>query len=306
VRSRRNGAAGVSVAVFGRFVSLAFILLIAAIAPSRGQQLPGPQGPQQGPFRRQLWLVPSTVPGLAMQTTMLRPQGQGPFPLVVINHGSVANADDRASVPRPEFEPVATWFVRHGYVAALPQRPGHGETGGPYLEDIVSCDNADYERAGLGAAASIASAVDYLTGQPFVRKTGVVLVGHSAGGWGALAAASQSPRALQAVVNFAGGLGGHSYDEPNRNCAPERLLDAAGTFGRTTRVPTLWLYAANDTYFDAALSNRMAEAFRRAGGVVEYHLLPSFGEDGHFLIFSPDAVPLWAPIVASFLRLPVP
>ncbi len=291
------------VAVFGRFASFAFILLVAACAGST--QLPGPQGPQQGPFRQQLWLVPSTVPGLAMHTTILQPQGQGPFPLVVINHGSVANADDRASLPMPEFEPVATWFVQHGYVVALPQRPGHGETGGPYLEDIGSCDNADYERASLGAAASIESAVDYLTGQPFVRKTGVVLVGHSAGAWGALAAASQSPRALRAVVNFAGGLGGHSYGEPYRNCAPEHLVEAAGTFGRTTRVPTLWLYAANDTYFDAALSSRMADAFRRAGGIAEYHLLPSFGEDGHFLIFSPNAVPLWAPIVARFLRIPV-
>lgn len=289
----------------GCFASLTLILLMAAITPSRGQQLPGPQGPQEGPFLRQVWLIPSTVAGLAMHTTILRPQGRGPFPLAVINHGSTADAEERKLVPLTKFEPVASWFVNHGYVVALPQRPGHGETGGPYLEDIGSCDNADYERAGLGAAASIEAVVRYVTSQPFVSKTGVVLVGHSAGAWGALAEASQSPGPLRAVINFAGGLGGHSAGEANRNCMPGRLVQAAAVFGQITRIPTLWLYAANDTYFDAALSQQMADAFRRAGGIAEYHLLPDFGEDGHFLMFSASAVPIWAPIVARFLRIPV-
>lgn len=293
----------VTLVTIGRIASVAFVVLLWATAPSAGQQSAGPQGPEEGPFRRQLWRVPSTIPNLAMLTTMLRPRGRGPFPLVVINHGSMANADDRAKLPREEFEPVATWFVQHGFAVALPQRPGHGETGGPYLEELGSCDNADYRRAGLGAAASILATMDYLTGQPFVLKSGVVLAGHSAGGWGALAAASQNPRALRAVINFAGGLGGHSYNKPNLNCAPDRLIEAAKAFGSTTRVPTLWLYAANDTYFNAALSAHMADAFRRGGGIAEYDLLPAFDDEGHVLMSAPAAVPVWAPIVARFLGL---
>src|SRR5262249_41674378 len=146
------------------------------------------------------------------------------------------------------------------------------------------------------------AAVQYLTGQPFIRKTGVVLIGHSAGAWGAIAAASQMPHGLHAVINFSGGLGGHSYGESNRNCAPSRLVQASAVFGQSTRVPTLWLYAANDTYFDAALSEQMADAFRGAGGKAEYHLLPPLGNDGHFLMFLPEATPVWAPIVARFLQ----
>ncbi len=240
-----------------------------------------------------------------MRTAILQPPGSGPFPLAVINHGSTADPDERKAMSLAEFEPVASWFVDHGYLVALPQRPGHGETGGPYLEDIGSCRDPDYERAGLGAAANIEAAVQYLTRQPFVQKTGVVLVGHSAGAWGALAEASQDAGPLRAVINFAGGLGGHSYGEPNRNCAPERLVQAAAAFGQITRIPTLWLYSANDTYFDAALSQQMADAYRGGGGMAEYHLLPAFGEDGHFLIFSAKAVPIWAPIVARFLQIPV-
>jgi pimeloyl-ACP methyl ester carboxylesterase len=108
---------------------------------------------------------------------------------------------------------------------------------------------------------------------------------------------------VRAVINFAGGLGGRSYGQANRNCAPDRLVQAAAEFGRMTRVPTLWLYAANDTYFGAVLSERMAAAFRSTGGSAEYHLLPSFDDDGHFLMFSPNAMGLWAPLVEKFLHL---
>jgi dienelactone hydrolase len=287
---------------FVRFGALILTILLAAFQWLDAQRRPASAGPPQVPFFRQDWLVPSTVPGVPMHTEILPPRGRGPFPLAVINHGSTAEAEERKGVPLTNFELMTSWFVNRGYLVALPQRLGHGETGGPYLEDIRSCDNPDYVAAGLGAAASIQAAVQYLISEPFVRKTGVVLVGHSAGAWGALAAASQMSHGLRAVINFSGGLGGHSYGEPNRNCAPSRLVRASAVFGQSTRIPTLWLYAANDTYFDAALSEQMANAFRGAGGIAEYHLLPALGGEGHFLMFSPEAMPLWAPIVGSFLQ----
>ena len=63
----------------------------------------------------------------------------------------------------------------------------------------------------------------------------------------------------------------------------------------------IWIYARNDSYFGPDLSWRMAEAFRAAGGNVEYHLLPDFRDEGHFLISSPDAIPFWGPRVSEFL-----
>ena len=45
----------------------------------------------------------------------------------------------------------------------------------------------------------------------------------------------------------------------------------------------------------------MAAAFRAGGGSATYHLLPPMPGYGHYLIYLPDAVRQWAPIVDRFL-----
>ena len=194
--------------------------------------------------------------------------------------------------------------MAHGYAVAVPQRPGHGKTGGPYYEDQgASARSADFRKAGLGTAASIAAAIDYMTHQRFVQKTGVLAIGQSAGGWGALALASQHYPPLKAVVAFAPGRGGRVNGEANRNCAPDRLIAAARQFGEQTRIPSLWIYAENDSYFGPDLSRRLADAYRLAGGRAEYHLLPAVGSDGHNLDRTiADAEKLWAPLLEKFLE----
>ena len=126
---------------------------------------------------QELVLIPARD-GTAMRTMVYRPPGAGPFRLAVLNHASLQNAARRARLPAPRFEAAAAWFTARGYVVAVPQRPGHGETGGPYLEDQGGCDDADYRRAGRGAAASIEAAIRHMTAQPGVRRDGVVVVGH--------------------------------------------------------------------------------------------------------------------------------
>jgi dienelactone hydrolase len=292
---------GFSCMLRGAAAGAIVILLSCVFAAPRPGLMAGPQGVEQGEFRQQAWLVPSAQPGVLMRTTVLRPPGRGPFRLAIVNHGTTQSAERRRALPLPQFETLSHWLVRHGFVVVLPERPGHGATGGDYREDQGGCDDADFARAGFGAADNIAAALAYMQSQPFVRRGGAVLVGHSAGAWGALALASRAPAGLAGVINFAGGLGGRSYDQPDNNCAPERLAATAAVFGRTTRVPTLWLYAENDSYFAPRLSGAMAAAFRAAGGKVDYRLLPASGTEGHFVLQNPGSESIWGPVVERFL-----
>lgn len=296
-----------TLAGLGIAAAAAAIAVGAARAAGHAPPSAGGAGSGGAPARwsSQEVLIPAPEADVAMITTVLLPPGRGPFPLAVVNHGTTENADVRAQYPLPTFPLISSQLLQQGYVVALPQRPGHGQTGGPYLESVRGCDDADFAAAGYAAADSIEAAVAYLLREPYVKKQSVLLVGHSAGAWGSLALASRTTGLIAKVVDFAGGLGGHSNGIANSNCAPERLVSTAAQYGRTTRVSTLWLYAQNDSYFAPSLSRRMADAFRAAGGRVDYRLLPPVGgEDGHYLIYSTAAARSWGPIVEQFSAKP--
>jgi dienelactone hydrolase len=243
-------------------------------------------------------LATRTGPGL--QTRVLRPPGREPFPLAIVSHGSPPDGSQRPTMEIPTFSSVSNWLLQRGYMVALPLRRGYGQTGGPWMENFGSCSSPDYYRAGMTTAQDIRTAIDYFRGRPEVQRDRILLIGLSAGGWGSLAAASQNPAGVFAVINFAGGRGG---GHPKvGNCAPQRLVDAAARYGSTAHIPTLWLYAANDSFFAPDLARKMSGAFVRAGGRAEYVALPAFGSDGHRLFGAADGRALWQPPVETFLE----
>src|ERR1700740_192493 len=112
-------------AELGFLLSFAATLLISSVAvcgpiasmPCR-VDLEGAQS------RRQLWLAPSTDPSVLMRTTVFRPPGDGPFPLVVMNHGTTQNPVQRQYFPILEFEAAALWFAKQGFVGRGAHAPG--------------------------------------------------------------------------------------------------------------------------------------------------------------------------------------
>jgi dienelactone hydrolase len=260
------------------------VTLGALHAQPAAAQIPlGAQTAEGAPDRRQQWLLPSPDPATAAHAILFRPPGDGPFPLAIVAHATSQNVLRRTQMPQPDYRALASWLVARGFAVLVPERPGHGATGGRYLEDQGGCDEADYAKAGRATADSIAAALDFMRGQSLARQDGTVIVGHSAGAWGALALAARNPHALAAVVAFAPGRGGHANDLPNQVCAPHTLISAAGEFGKSARVPVTWLVAANDSYFSPDLSRRMADAFRAGGGKVNFRVLAASGSEGHWL-----------------------
>lgn len=259
-------------------------------------------------IQEEVWAIPVTLPTIAY---VVRPVGNGPFPLVVMNHGVSLDQRERSFFPLVEFRDAAMWFARKGYMVVAPTGSGYGaaaldepERGlfSSFYSKIGRCENPNFRDAGLAVALLDKWIIEYMTEQRRIVSDNVIVVGQSAGGWAAIALSSQNLPSVRAIITFAAGRGGRVGGKANNNCAPDKLVMATGEFGRSARVPMLWIYSENDTFFGPALSKRMHEAYVAAGGKAEYHMLPPFGNDGHFLIGSADAIALWAPLVGPFLE----
>jgi dienelactone hydrolase len=233
--------------------------------------------------------------------TWVRPEGGGPFPLIVFSHGSPADPAARTNMDRYRLLTPFGALVDRGYAVLVPMRRGFGATGGRFAEGYGTCENPDYGRAGTEAARDILAAIKYGQAQPFVRPDRVLLVGQSVGGLASIAAASLGPEGLVAVVNFSGGSGGNPARSPGEPCHPERIGAAYATWARSIRVPVLWHYAENDQFFAPHHVRSWYAAFTHAGGSGRLVMQPPFGKDGHALFPAIDGVPVWAPEFDRFV-----
>ena len=237
----------------------------------------------------------------SIKVTIFRDDAAGaPRPAVVINHGRASDAAARLALGRSRYSDISRWFVRQGFVVALPTRLGYGETGGDDVEDSGACNSKRFGPGFAAAAAQTLAVTAMLRERPDVQRDRIVAVGQSLGGSTSVAFASLNPPGLVAAINFAGGGGGDPKERPGNPCSPQRIEKAYAEYGSTAKVPMLWIYAENDKYWGPNWPKAWAEAYRGAGGNVRFIQVPPAGDDGHsfFTRFAPD----WQPLVVTFLR----
>lgn len=218
------------------------------------------------------------VDGAPIPVHLYVPSGAGPFPVLVLSHGSPRDAAGRSDFGRGTLRGVAESLARRGILVAVPIRRGYGPQPLRWAEDYGGCERARYYQAGLATAEDIRAAALTVASRRDADPTRIVLMGVSAGGWGSIAAASQPLKGLIGVVNFAGGRGSRGPDDV---CKPDELVAAAARYGRNSHVPELWVYSVNDRFFGPDLANRLLKAFTEAGGAVRFVSAPAYGTDGH-------------------------
>lgn len=234
-----------------------------------------------------------TPPGLdKLQITLYKPDGEGPFPLIVINHGkSPVNAREQS-----RFRPaqVAQLFVERGYVVAAPMRWGFAQSGGQYRSP-----GCNLSGDALTQALSIKASIDYLKRQPLIDSERIVMIGHSQGGLASLAALTLANvnSSIKGVINFAGG-------EQMQGCDWQKMLvETMAKLGHASdHVPTLWVYGQNDSYFDPALVKAMLQAYKSTGGQAKLIELLPYKTDAHLIFTDRDTYPLWWPQVQTYLE----
>ncbi|SAL56412.1 dienelactone hydrolase family protein [Caballeronia humi] len=229
---------------------------------------------------------------VTLQTTVFKPDGAGPFPMIVFNHGKLPG--DAHNQPRNRPLALAREFVRHGYVVVVPNRRGFAESGGEYAGH-----GCDVEANGYEQAHDVAAAVAYMSEQPYVDKTHIVVGGTSHGGMTAIAYGARdavSAPGVRGLINFSGGL---RQDE----CAgwQKNLTAAFGSYGEKVRLPSLWLYGANDSVWQGELAGQMYAAFTEHGAKAQMFDFGAYKNDAHRLVGDRDGVQVWWPRVKTFL-----
>ena len=270
---------------YRRCLGWALFLLAASVLPVRAALPPR----LNNALNEQLVFIPNAVRGTQLETTIFKPDGAGPFPLLLINHGKSSGAAHQQE--RARFPLVAREFVRRGYVVIVPMRSGFSRSTGNYVGG-----GCDITTNGLAQAQDVRAALDYAVALPYVDRSRIVLAGQSHGGLTTMAFGSAPYSGVRGLLNFAGGL-------RLKSCVgwEDTLVQAVAEFGKTNRYPSLWFYGDNDSFWSRATIDRMHEAYLAAGGRAKLIAYGQFKNDAHALFADRDGVSIWWPHVERFL-----
>jgi dienelactone hydrolase len=233
-----------------------------------------------------------------LEAVMVRPDDNAPHPLALMTHGTWGGPAERAQSTPLRFIPQAREFARRGWTVVIVMRRGFGDSGGIYMEEAEECSlSPNPAWSTQQAAKDLREAATYLATRPEVDGSRMIGIGLSTGGLAMLGLSADPPPGLKAAISFAGGRGSDGKDHV---CNPDALVRAFGDLGKRSRVPTLWVYAANDHFFGPQLAQQLYQAFADNGGNARFIATGPFGADGHEL-FSQQGAPVWTPLVDEFL-----
>ncbi|MBC7514332.1 MAG: prolyl oligopeptidase family serine peptidase [Herminiimonas sp.] len=244
-------------------------------------------------FTEQLVRLPIRTPAgnVELETTLYLPPGEGPFPVLVMNHGKArGNPRDQE---RDRFIALSREFVKRGYAVVVPMRAGFAHSSGRYVDD-----GCNLTANGQSQANDVQGVLDYLVRQPWVDRSRLLVAGQSHGGLTTLAFGVRNMPGVRGLINFAGGLRTDSGPCEWKNA----LVNAFAEYGAKARIPSLWFYGANDSYFSPALAAALHEAFVNAGGLARLVAFGSFKQDAHSMSGSRDGVRIWWPETERFLK----
>jgi dienelactone hydrolase len=276
-----------------RAAFLAIIIAVATAQPAAADDY----------YRETLRIAMPEAGPRGLEALLIRPAGAQRYPLALLSHGAPTDPQERPRMTPYGLYRQAIEFARRGFAALVVMRRGYGDSGGTYSENSC-CDLASFQHSAKTSSDDLRAAIAAMKRRTDVTTEGMIAVGTSAGGFASVALTVDPPPGLAAVISFAGGR--RWVIPPGKKGiratdGEDALVGAFSAFGRTSRTPMLWVYAANDSFFRPDLALRMFDAFTAGGGKVQLINMPAFGSDGHFL-FSPAGLKIWTRISDDFLR----
>jgi dienelactone hydrolase len=232
--------------------------------------------------------------------TVFKPNGEGPFPLVILNHGRAGSADKRMQPLRFRYEPQARYLVGKGFVVIVPTRVGYGEAFGDFdPESNGGCATPQIEPMSIAASDQVLAAHSFAKSLKYVDTNRWWVMGQSVGGLTSVATVWRNPTGLQGGINFAGGTGGDPVARPGQSCGVTQIARLWKNKAKEAQADMLWMYWENDLFWGQQAPRDWHQAWTEGGGRAQFHQLPAFGKDGHSG-FSSD-MDHWVPLVDAYL-----
>jgi dipeptidyl aminopeptidase/acylaminoacyl peptidase len=233
---------------------------------------------------------------LTLEGYVFKPQGDGPFPLLVWNHGS-----EQDPKPEGQFASIAAIYVPAGYVVFAPVRRGHGKSEGEYITDqvraesqkngktagqklfvqLIAGEQVDDQLAGLAYAKTL----------PYVDPARIVVSGCSYGGMQSIFGAERG--AYKAAIALSPGAESWEGDA----LLQARLLQAVDKIN----VPVLIIHPEKDA--SVAPGYALGQEFQKLGKPYGLFIFPPYGSEqqqGH--CFGGQGSGFWGPVALQFFN----
>lgn len=229
---------------------------------------------------------------------LYRPSGEGPFPVLLYNHGSAAGMLNSQAA-----RIIGPLFAARGWVFFMPYRRGQGSSAdaGPYIGDEIKAAAA---RGGMQEASRTMTrllstdhlddqlaALAWIQSQPYSRGKPVAVAGNSFGGVEAVLGAAKAPYCAAVVASG----GAESWSQ-----SPE-LQEAMKSAARNAASPMMFFQAAND--FNLEPSQVLSAERSQAGKTSMVKTYGAFGKtaaEGHS--FAYRGAGIWFADVFSFIE----
>jgi carboxymethylenebutenolidase len=224
-----------------------------------------------------------------------KPEGDGPFPAILWNHGSEQHPKSGKLLAKP--------FVSRGYVVFVPHRRGQGNSSdqGKYIMDLIHQESEStwgkkFIELQETHQEDVIAALTYLKQLPYVDPNRIVIAGCSFGGIQTVLA-TEKQLGLRGTIAFAPGAMSWSKVPELRS----RLIQAV----QVATVPILLIQAKND--YDLNPTKMMAKELEKANKPHKLLIFPKFGKnhaEGHGFCVRGEQV--WGNEVFSFLESVMP
>lgn len=227
---------------------------------------------------------------VTLQVTVFQPDGPGPFPVAIINHGKDIGNPRMQARNRPIA--ATRQFLARGYAVVAPMLHGFAGSGGTLVQH--GCDT---RANGEAPTQDLAAVIKWLQTQTWADTDNMLMAGQSYGGLATMAYSQDPDPGVKLFINFAGGV---RYAD---DCDWEKnLREAFKSYGQKSQAPSVWFYGENDSYFPPRVIKPAFQAFEDAGGKGEMVAYGPFGKDAHAMFANVDGVEVWLDKVLQTMK----